>query len=139
MMCSMTTTIKCLSVRQPWAWCLAHGVKPVENRDWRYPPRYRGPLAIHAGQRFDFDGLDWILAALGNVFGWRDPHPKDFNTGGIVGRARLVDCVTEHPSLWFFGPMGLVMEGAVPTIFHPCSGRLGLFDVPAEWVREAMS
>src|SRR5258708_17843677 len=48
--------IKCLSIRQPWAWIITHptevaacGIEPkdIENRDWC--PRYRGPLLIHAG------------------------------------------------------------------------------------------
>ena len=39
--------MKVLTLRQPWAWAVAHGGKDVENRTWT--TRYRGPIAIHAG------------------------------------------------------------------------------------------
>jgi len=26
--------VKCLSIRQPWAWLIIHGGKDVENRTW---------------------------------------------------------------------------------------------------------
>lgn len=43
--------IRMLTVRQPWAWAIAHGYKTVENRS--QPTPYRGLVAIHAGQRYD--------------------------------------------------------------------------------------
>ncbi len=46
--------IMALTVRQPYAWAIAEGFKPVENRGWR--TNYRGLLAIHAAGRFD-DGF----------------------------------------------------------------------------------
>lgn len=39
--------MKCLTVRQPFAWAVAYGGKAVENRGQRMG--HRGPLAIHAG------------------------------------------------------------------------------------------
>lgn len=41
--------MKAITVRQPWAECIARGVKLVENRS--RPTTHRGPLAIHAGAR----------------------------------------------------------------------------------------
>src|SRR5580765_3071606 len=46
-----TLTMKALSIRQPWAWLIVNGHKPVENRSW--PTKYTGKLLIHAGQRFE--------------------------------------------------------------------------------------
>jgi hypothetical protein len=46
--------MKALTVRQPWAWAIAEGHKPVENRGWA--ASYRGPLAIHAGLSWDKHG-----------------------------------------------------------------------------------
>src|SRR5690349_14501124 len=43
--------MKALSIRQPWAWLIVNGHKPVENRSW--PTKYTGKLLIHAGQRFE--------------------------------------------------------------------------------------
>lgn len=129
-------TMKCLSVRQPWAWCLANGQKPVENRTWK--TNYRGPLAIHAAQRFDYDGLDWILETFGNIFRPGECQaaigPSWFDTGGIVGRATLAGCVSAHASPWFCGPHGFVLEAARPTVFYKMPGRLGFFDVPEDCV-----
>ena len=38
--------MKVLSVKVPWAYYLAAGIKDVENRSWN--TSYRGPFAIHA-------------------------------------------------------------------------------------------
>jgi hypothetical protein len=121
-----------LSVMQPWAWLLAHGHKPVENRVWG--TKVRGPLLIHAGQKFDRDGYDWMRAYLYDL-ARREPDripfllplPSTFERGGIVGVARLVDCVTAHPSPFFFGPYGFVLEEAAPLPFRACRGMLGFF------------
>src|SRR5215472_1457845 len=48
--------MKALSVRQPWAWLIVNGYKPVENRNWL--TKFRGRLLIHAGQRFDPKGVE---------------------------------------------------------------------------------
>ena len=40
--------MRTLSIRQPWAWLVATGIKPIENRKWT--TRYRGPLAIQAAR-----------------------------------------------------------------------------------------
>ncbi|KAA5603782.1 hypothetical protein F1188_19175 [Roseospira marina] len=47
--------------------------------------------------------------------------------GGIVGAVDVVACVTDHPSPWFFGPIGWVLANPRPLLFTPCRGRLGLF------------
>jgi hypothetical protein len=39
--------MRTLSIRQPWAWLIVNGHKPVENRDWA--TSFRGPVLIHAG------------------------------------------------------------------------------------------
>lgn len=39
-----------LSVRQPWAWALLYAGKDIENRQWKFAPRYTGPLLIHTGK-----------------------------------------------------------------------------------------
>ena len=50
--------MKALSVRQPWAWAIVAGWKPIENRTWATD--YRGPLLIHAGRREDPDGFHFL-------------------------------------------------------------------------------
>jgi hypothetical protein len=46
--------LRALTVRQPWAGCIAHLDKRVENRTWKCPPRFVGTrVAIHASAAVD--------------------------------------------------------------------------------------
>lgn len=121
-----------LSIRQPWCAFIVHGLKPVENRSWK--TNFRGPVLIHAGTRpaDAFEGEDeFWQEVLGR------PFPEEMlgrgsalaPMGGIVGVADIVDCVTAHPSPWFFGPFGFVLANARPLPFTPCKGALGFFKV----------
>lgn len=115
-------TRRALSIQQPWAWLIVHGHKPVENRDWS--TSRRGSIGIHAGKKFDRDGYTWVREHFPDI---PLPAPADFERGGIVGRAVLVDCVEDHPSPWFVGDYGFVLEQAEPLPFIPCRGMLGFF------------
>ncbi len=105
-------------MQQPWAWLLCYGTKSIENRTWS--TKYRGQLLIHASKEIDLEAI----AALRE----RGVHlPRDYVTGAIVGRARLVDVVTDHSSEWFVGPYGFVLdERAGLPAFH-CRGALSLW------------
>ena len=116
---------KALSIRQPWAWAILNG-KPVENRTW--PTRFTGLFLIHAGKVFDHEGYRWILDHR-DLFDVDIPARDDFEMGGIVGKARIFDCVDSFPSPFFFGPWGFMIEGAEPLPFYPCKGALGFFKV----------
>ena len=74
-----------LSIRQPWAWLIVNGHKPVENRTWS--TSYRGELLIHAGKAFDAEGLASVLQVFPHM---RDVLPQQFDLGGIVGTAAKV-------------------------------------------------
>jgi len=94
--------VKALSIRQPWAFAICHLGKRIENRDWRYPPSYRGPLLIHASSWWSRKGVaaDWRAArtAAGKAWlekvGYVSMEMLQASTGCIVARARLVDVVT---------------------------------------------
>lgn len=124
-----------LSIRQPWAWLIVQGIKPVENRDW--PTRFRGRVLIHAGKAMP--DQDYRLA---REF-WRNcggstiemPPPEQLERGGIVGVATVADCVEAHPSPYFVGPYAFVMADARPLPFAGCRGMLGFFNVPADQVQ----
>jgi hypothetical protein len=119
---------RALSIIQPWTWCVAHGFKPVENRNWQASNpglRFRGDVLLHAGQKFDQDGYDWIRDEFPHI---PLPKPSEFERGGIVGRARIVDVVRRMDSPWFFGPIGLVFADPAPLPFQPCKGALGFFN-----------
>jgi glycosyl transferase family 25 len=119
-----------LSVRQPWAFGLAMGWKPVENRSWRAGNpglKFRGPFAIHASSGMTRDEYE-DAADTFKVLGYVCPPPADLLRGGIVGVGCIADIVTDHDSPWFSGPKGLVVVGASPVEFIPVGGRLGFLD-----------
>ncbi len=86
--------MKAISVRQPWASCIAsdhRDAKRVENRG--RPTSYRGPVAIHASLAPDTsaDHDERVVRLWG-----RDPR-VGMPVGVILAVADLVDC---HQSQW---------------------------------------
>jgi hypothetical protein len=129
--------VPCLSIKQPWTWLIIHGHKDIENRDWT--TSYRGLLLIHAGKRVDEncfgrDGrllADYWRSRYGDELVTSMPqHRQQYETGGIVGIATVVDVVTHSESPWFLGRYGWVLEEAHPLPFVAYRGQLGLFRVP---------
>src|SRR5262245_15118449 len=80
--------LKILSIRRPWAYLITRGSKNIENRVW--PTKYRGPLLIQASLTIDREAC-----REHKLFS------EELETGGVVGMAEIVDCVTEHHSRWF--------------------------------------
>jgi hypothetical protein len=107
-----------LSIMQPWCWLIAAGFKDIENRTWS--TRFRGRVLLHSGKKYDGDeGADWAWPSI--------ERPEDFDMGGIIGDAEIVDCVTSSSSHWFYGPYGFVIRNARLLDFRPCRGALGFF------------
>lgn len=130
--------MKILSVRQPWAWLLVSGHKPVENRTWA--TSYRGPLLIHASKsHFDDDIWEEFDPRLWDI---RGPFTKPtLAYGAIVGVVELIDCVNRSeamrqcPSRKRFhvqGPFCWMVANAKE--FEPieCKGQLGLWTPTAD-------
>lgn len=116
-----------LSIRQPWAWLIIYGHKDIENRTWRTD--VRGWVGIHASKTYDVQGDEWVRENFPDII---LPPREEIQQGGIVGRARVIDCVGESASRWFFGPYGFQFLGAEPLAFMPMRGRLGFF----RWAEE---
>ncbi|MCW2315275.1 hypothetical protein M2322_000809 [Rhodoblastus acidophilus] len=126
-----------LSIRQPWAWAIIAGHKPVENRSQGAVRFMEAVQSLRAG--------DWVAvhAAKGMTrdeymegadFMWSRgivcPEPAELLRGGIIGSVRTVGVASnceQCPSLWFFGPRGILLERATPCDFIPAVGALGLF------------
>ena len=126
--------MKTLSICQPWASLIVHGIKDVENRTWK--TNYRGSVLIHAGKsrcrtsifetlnreqyirfrdKIGFSGLDFL-------------EPK----GAIIGSIQIVDCVRNHPSVWAEKDCWNWVL-ANPMLFEepiPCRGRLSFWEYP---------
>jgi hypothetical protein len=132
--------MKALSIRQPWAWAVAHAGKDVENRNWHM--RHRGPLALHAAKnmtraRYHAFARFW-QEGLGEAYAQQYPHlvlpsPEKLPRGAVLAMAEAVDCVHESGSRWFAGPHGLLLRNVrvLPEPI-PCRGALGFFDLPEE-------
>jgi hypothetical protein len=43
------SSVKILSIRQPWAYLITQGYKNIENRGW--PTNYRGQFLVHASSQ----------------------------------------------------------------------------------------
>jgi hypothetical protein len=114
--------MKALSIQQPWAWCILHAGKDIENRDWS--TGLRGRIYLHTGKNFDRIEWSWIKDNFGVEI------PRDLPTGGIVGSVEIVDCVRTSNSRWFFGDYGFVLRNSVELPFIPYRGQLGFFEVP---------
>lgn len=119
-----------LSIRQPWAWAIVNLGKNIENRSWY--TNFRGPFLLHAAKNFTsreyVDGIMYSERVCDAKYhGVSTPRPDDLERGGIVGMAKLVDCVQRSDNPWFMGRWGFVLEDIQPLPFIPCRGQLGFF------------
>jgi len=143
----MRRKLPALSVKQPWAALIVHGLKTIEVRTW--PALQRGWILIHASSQEDE-----------RVEGWK--RVPDYAAklsqlrGGVIGAASLVDSVTyrdrrdfardknrhlNRPE-WFQEPAlyGFVLECAIQLPFRKLPGWVKFFEVmyPAEHLPAAL-
>ena len=141
----------CLSVRQPWASLIVHGIKAIENRAWSCA--YRGRIVIHAGKTWGRDEEEAYRQLLQIAIINRDERRQEVLCssrsllGGFVGSVVMRDCIGEREwyrgggaafdgwNDWFVGPYGWMFTGAqaFPCIV-PYKGAQGLFRVPVSHV-----
>lgn len=124
--------MKCLTVRQPWAWAIVYGPKRIENRSKR--TTHRGPLLIHAGRSHAFlDGTtptDWATLpglppfdrlAFGAVIGVVD----------VVACYQLADLPPDLAGPFATGPVCWLLANPRPLAAPiPWTGQVSMFDVP---------
>lgn len=120
-------SMRCLAVRQPWAWALVTGAKDVENRSWTTD--YRGPVIIQASAG----------KTLVNHFAKSDPTlPKvPFAFGALIGVAELVNVVPLSQDLetnpWAWGPYCWRFTNARMFVEPiPAKGKLNLYTLPQD-------
>lgn len=90
--------MKAISLWQPWASLVAHGLKRFETRHWT--TSYRGPLAIHAAKRkpeLSVSDRELIQAVID--MGYRTLGQLPY--GCIVCTCELVDI---YPTHWLIPP-----------------------------------
>lgn len=132
----MARVFYALSIKQPWATLLVHGLKVIEVRNW--PTARRGPILIHAARVPDARPLGWELV----------PAPLQAaarQVGGIIGRGDLADCrayrdpdsfradcgLHRNDPSWFQPPVlyGFVFSNLQTLPFRPYSGWMRFFPV----------
>jgi hypothetical protein len=111
-------------------WAILSCHKDIENRTW--PTRFRGEFLIHASAGVTKKEYREFVMWYERKFpkGLPVPAMEQLQRGGIVGKARITDCVDRSVSPWFGGPFGFVLADVVSLPFVPLKGELGLFKVP---------
>jgi hypothetical protein len=128
-----------LSVKQPWAALLVHGLKSIEVRRW--PTARRGRVQIHAARIPDPRSEAW------------ERVPPEFRqaakiVGGIVGVGDITHCRTYrtveafaadstlhlNDPAWFQPPVlyGFVFTDTTAVPFRPYPGWVRFFSVTAK-------
>ena len=98
--------MKAISIKQPWAYLIAAGIKDIENRTWKCPEKYIGQrVLIHASAKpFAWHSVvdeltsDMAWVAIRN--GYNGRWLRDLQCGAIIGSVEIVDCVINHSSIW---------------------------------------
>lgn len=123
--------MKAITIKQPWASLIVHGIKDIENRSWRTD--FRGRVLIHSSAKGDIAKFGCLqpnqrLKVLNTPMG--RIGFKDLPFGSIIGSVEIVDCVQNHPSIWADkGVYNWVL--ANPVLFKkpiPAKGRLSFWE-----------
>ena len=124
----MSADLRCLSIRQPWAWAIVSGVKDIENRTWT--TEFRGRIVIHAGVNKDDVRRQMEIAGP-------KMSPLDLAYGAFIGVAELVQVEPLNARLeanpWAWGPY--CWQLANPRRFREpivAKGKLNLYSLPAD-------
>ena len=93
--------MKAITIKQPWASLIVHGIKEIENRTWR--TNFRGRVLIHSSAKGDIAKFGCLqpnqrLKVLNTPMSCIDFNDLPF--GSIIGSVEIVDCVQNYPSIW---------------------------------------
>jgi len=127
--------MKALSIKNPWAALIAHGIKDIENRTWR--TTHRGRIYIHCSAK----SLHGNIKAMFTDQQWKSLSEDQrymitghWPNGCIIGEVDIIDCVIGHSSVW--------AEHAAPgekLIYNWVLANPVLYDKPIENVKGALS
>lgn len=128
-----------LSIRQPWASLLVHGLKTIEIRSW--PTARQGRILIHAAKLADKSKRAWSLLP-------EELREEARLTGGIIGAGLLTNCIAYrsieafaadeakhlNDPTWFRPPVlyGFRFEQLTVLPFRPCVGWVRFFQASPE-------
>lgn len=130
--------MKAITIKQPWASLICHGIKDIENRTWKCPKKYIGQrVLIHAsgshGKKFEINLTDEQMKQAFSLISEKSTSGK-WEFGAIIGSVVIADCVQNHPSVWAEkGCWNWVLED--PVLFdktYATKGKLGFWDIPED-------
>ncbi|CAA0367341.1 ASCH domain [Arabidopsis suecica] len=105
----------CLTMHQPWASLLVHGIKRIEGRSW--PSPIRGRLWIHAASKVPDEAtikaMEEFYQQIYAVDGITDiQFPQHYPVSRLIGCVEVVGCVTsDELQNWDALPQGVRLEG----------------------------
>lgn len=98
--------MKAITIKQPYASLIVHGIKDIENRSYPCPKEYIGKrVLIHAGASCLswYKVLHYVTGAMTRMLvkhkidgKWVRRQP----ISAIIGSVEIVDCIRYHPSIW---------------------------------------
>lgn len=141
--------MKTLTIKNPWGWLVASGLKEIENRTWHTP--FRGRVLIHTSATLwnTKDGLTNPISCLNSrqvlqLFDSgreREFERESFRTSTVIGSVEITDCIQGSDSIWaeqdqWHWVLSNPVLFKVPLLF--VKGKLGIWelDVNEEWLRE---
>lgn len=140
--------MKAISIRQPWASLIVHGIKDIENRTWACPKKYIGQrVLIHASAspwiwNHVLNYINSVNKKLLPVFinsGYNGTWLRNLPTGSIIGSVEIVGCSINHSSIWaektdrYYEKPIYNWVLANPVLFEkpiPAKGKLSFWDYP---------
>lgn len=142
--------MKALSIKQPWASLIVHGIKDIENRTWK--TNFRGRIYVHTSISPAFTGSYTDNLPDGFWTGLTEEQRRTYllsfqHRGFIIGEIDIIDCVINHESIWAEKtPMPPHDDiGRLPAIYNwvlanpvlyekpmPCKGKLSFWEPDAQ-------
>jgi hypothetical protein len=93
--------MKAITIKQPWASLIVHGIKDIENRSWK--TNYRGKILIHAAAkpaRIELSMPGQATVKEIAISSMLNEVEEDNLFSCIIGEVEIIDCVKGHSSIW---------------------------------------
>lgn len=95
--------MKAISIKQPWAYLVAAGIKDIENRTWKCPEKYIGKRVLIHASKTEYETPMYLLTDEQYDSIMQEKRIEINNSieyGCIIGSVEIVACVVNHSSIW---------------------------------------
>lgn len=124
--------LKCITIKQPWAWLIAEGFKTIENRTWK--TKYRGTLGIHVGKSMtDLNSELFRLLIEREHIALPSIDALKQQQGFIISTVNLAQIDIDSTDFWAIpGHFHWKLENAQKIKPIKAVGKLGLWNIDLE-------